>query len=471
MDKFSRHSEENFWPCVSDMFLALFVIALVMYTTASNEKGQADKYIAEVTLEEACGLFRDLASNYPENNFFRIIDTKEFEASQKSEIRNPNGNKNLPELAEHLFRVYEQPEFANLLFRPKAELFPAQNETGNGYNFGTYSYTQAVRFLYYSATGEQMETGDPCYDDRLREVRKKLVSLKGDGNNTDKLEEEIRRLKQKLQELRKQLEKWEKKSDEIDALKKSLALLEKELQRLLEKYRFENWQEVIVDLNKKINILELEIEEIKKHINEWKDNRVMVMEVVQKILKKDAYKSLQAKSDMQTGVIRIPGTAIGFAKGGLWKSSGFRPLPRRASRVSDEKDGTPRLDSDKSSQNLDLLAQLLKEIAEKIKKEKLPVDNIAIECHTDSDNYTTEGKTLGKYYNDGLSLNRAFFIWDEINKKVQIDNYTNEAQLPLFTLSGFGCRVKAPEAKGSGDSENRRIEIRVNCSPTIKTAE
>ena len=66
MSRHTLHSEENFWPSVSDMFLALFVIALVLYASASKKAGDGDLYIPDQVVAETEELMKEIGERLPE---------------------------------------------------------------------------------------------------------------------------------------------------------------------------------------------------------------------------------------------------------------------------------------------------------------------------------------------------------------------------------------------------------------------
>ena len=127
--------------------------------------------------------------------------------------------------------------------------------------------------------------------------------------------------------------------------------------------------------------------------------------------------------------------------------------------------------SDTYKENLALLAQFLDEIAEMVVEGKLAVDSISIECHTDPDLGNIKNEKI--YYNDGLSLQRAFDVWRLLNreKKKGSPNLSERVKdgQRIFTMSGFGMRVlpkrKRNEEKTDYYERCRRMQLRFNCNP------
>ena len=129
--------------------------------------------------------------------------------------------------------------------------------------------------------------------------------------------------------------------------------------------------------------------------------------------------------------------------------------------------------NDEQKKALELLALFLDEIAGMVANGKLAVDNISIECHTDDDVGTVDDK---RYFNDGLSLQRAFDVWRLLDKYVKgnLSKCVKEDGQRLFSMTGFGMRVlpeeKLNEEKSAYDKRCRRMQLRFNCKPKKKSA-
>lgn len=70
----SRHfsqQEENFWPCVSDMFLALFIIALTLYAT-KGKTGSGDLMVEDQQVQETIVMLKELHEAFPGKGFDKL---------------------------------------------------------------------------------------------------------------------------------------------------------------------------------------------------------------------------------------------------------------------------------------------------------------------------------------------------------------------------------------------------------------
>lgn len=455
------HSDENFWPCVSDMFLALFVIALVLYSTASVDKGKGDLYISEYTVEEACQLLEHVQKKFPDSNQVQAINIAVL--SQEKDSMHPK-------LGRALCKLTEIPETKYLFYLSHATEvdYPRQNE-------GEFSYKDAVRFLYKVSFEDKrsMAEDDARYDKAMRAVRENLfIRLEAKGSYYERMtpEELINEIEQLQKLLSSSVEK-----EKYDALKSELERMKSVLQSRPDGEELQRLQLLIGSLQMQLDearksegnarkiatSLKVEIEKIKNRL----DTRVHVMDEVDKILQKDKYAAFHSKGveiDKAQGVIRMSHHFIGFNPGGFRMREGLS--------IDSEKVFLSKL-STGSKKNLELLASFLNEVGKAVKDDSLPVDNISIECHADQETHDKKGRPVPPYYNEGLSLKRAFGVWRflDIETNKLLSSYKNRAGLGLFSLSGFGSRV--PLIRESGESQSqyndrcRRIEIRFNCSP------
>ncbi len=88
----SRHfsqQEENFWPCVSDMFLALFIIALTLYAT-KGKMGSGDLMVEDQQVQETIVMFKELHEAFPGKGFDKLQQeiSNEHEEGKSCEKRN-----------------------------------------------------------------------------------------------------------------------------------------------------------------------------------------------------------------------------------------------------------------------------------------------------------------------------------------------------------------------------------------------
>ena len=88
----SRHfsqQEENFWPCVSDMFLALFIIALTLYAT-KGKTGLGDLMVEDQQVQETIVMLKELHEAFPGKGFDKLQQeiSNEHEEGKSCEKRN-----------------------------------------------------------------------------------------------------------------------------------------------------------------------------------------------------------------------------------------------------------------------------------------------------------------------------------------------------------------------------------------------
>ena len=69
MSKNFSQQEENFWPCVSYMFLALFIIALALYSTTQGRLGEGDLKVQKSLIQETCAMLNELDTAFPKEGF------------------------------------------------------------------------------------------------------------------------------------------------------------------------------------------------------------------------------------------------------------------------------------------------------------------------------------------------------------------------------------------------------------------
>lgn len=424
MNRFSFNNEENFWPCVSDMFLAFFVIALALYANSNSEKGRGDEYISALARQEAIALMDSLHS----------VHAAHVQALSAAERDEPD-KKNSPQLALRLYDLTRNDFICKEYFKNVHEHTPEYGPDGRS---GDYNIRKAARLLYLCTLHLEPDcrqddlkpVDDPEYHLHLRMVRERMERRRTPGDGMSK-DENIAYLQKLLVE----------KMNEITHLKKWGG----RLQEMLKKQG-----EDLDDANAANAALREEIN---------KDNRKSVMEEVEKILNKEEYCALRVSGIelmKEEGVIRVPESVVGF------DSAAWHPRSRNVG-------------------NINLLSDLMAEVAERVTRGSLKIDNISLECHADPRG-TIIGEaeiTLGKrperldIDNDWLSMMRAWAVWNAMEQRrgdaVRLATYKNKDGLGLFSTSGFGSRVPVPRFAGEDTdsyySRCRRMDIRLNCSP------
>lgn len=466
MNRNNLNTEDNFWPCVSDMFLAFFVIALALYATSNSEKGRGDEYISSLAREEAIALVEHLHKVH-EGDVEALPD----------EVKKEQDTLDSPGLALHLYKLTEKPALVKLYFNQAAneeKVLPYIPEEGKKYHL-----RKAARLLYCLTFPERemnVEESDPRYHRLLREVRDCLQRKAGGLESKTKeelmddlrnsvprselaaLEARVKQLTKQIAELQEKLRQATQGNALLESLQKELEELKKQLEdarRQLEEARSQ-----ITGLEADKTNLSHEVQQLIDEIN--RDNRKSVMGEIEQLLKQDKYRALGAGILLlkEEGVIRIPESVVGF-------------------------DANAREPKKESLGNIKLISDLLNDIGTLVKRGELLIDNISIECHADPSGSGVIGAAVIKVGNssrkpenikldnDWLSMMRALSIWNQLEKERNPENklagYKNKGGLGLFSTSGFGARVPVKKEVGEGEKEwlsrCRRMDIRINCSP------
>ncbi len=443
MSRRNLHNDENFWPCVSDMFLALFVIALVLYSSMSRDKGKGDEYVANLAAQEACALFETLKREYPDSEMLKSINV---EGVRKEE------SAQRPQLAKALCSLLECDETAKYFYGADENVM---KEIPNN----SEDYKKAVALLYKARfkDGTGPNEHDPAYHEHMRKVREHVVfeiykTKSGHGYSDfshKELVDKIRNLEQKIKDM---VEK-----EKYDALYKKI-------QNLLAKDPYKWLYKVIVKKSEKIGLQvqsavasiiqshnDAVIDDNNDEIKKLEDPRKEVMPLVQGILDAPKYKALRdahVKVNVDEGVITIPATVFTYPQSviNLYNKG-------KAVITADLWKQLENKLTAEERKNLKLLAQFMNEIGENIKNRKLAVDNIAIEC------YMVDTPSLE---NEGMILQCSFDAWRllDVYANGELSGYKNADDQGLFSMTGF-IREKRDDEKPSGP----HMQIRFNCSP------
>lgn len=489
MNRSNFHNEENFWPCVSDMFLALFVIALVLYSGMSQDKGKGDEYISDLVEEEACSLLETLKNTHPEAKAVQDINL--------ASIRSESG-KNRPELTNALYALLDCEQLDGYFVEDHLPERKPANER---------RYTDAIVALYM-ATSEDGKTGpakyDPSYHNHMREVRERIerrIMLESgpppEVVTLEELQAEVEKLREMLKNSVTKSSYDDLKSQYDDLLKNSVKKssyddLKRQYDDLWSKYHdllksspdVARMQQEMERLRKELQAASAELARVNKNyaytvaakdaqiaerdavIQSMIDLRVNVMDQIEKLLNSHPFnKLLHAGVEVhkREGLIIIPSSVFAFPKAtdDYYRQGNGIVTADLEKRLENKLKAEHR-------ENMRLLAQFLDYIGALVEEGTLPVDNISIECHTDDDVSKIKDK---KFYNDGLSLQRSFDAWRLLDKYAEgkLAQYRNSEEQGLFSMTGFGMRVlpeKIPgESKAAYEERCRRMQIRFNCSP------
>ena len=472
MSRKDLQTEENFWPCVSDMFLALFVIALVLYSKMYTDKGKGDEYISALAAKEACTLVQTLKKSYPNSKAIQQIDLDAIREEKKTDR---------PKLAVVLYGILDNAEL-NAAKIIKKEHLPQEYLPKEKQKL---SYIKAIHALYMATSEDGKMKADeknPYHNDYMREVRERIeraILLSGtsvEGMSDEELVAEIKKLRNMLLNTveRSRFDELQRRYDELLIICRD----NEELIRQLEKLNAElkAAKKRIEELEKQISGYHQIIWEKDDEIAKWKDAvakmidlRIDVMNQVVDILNTPKYQELKdygVEVHAREGLIIVPSSAFSFPKA----TTRYYQQGKGIVTADLEKrlENEVRRENPQYLENLKLLSAFLDEIGQMVAQKALPVDNIAIECHTDNDVSKITDK---RFYNDGLSLQRAFDAWRLLDKYAdgRLSQYRNADDQGLFSMTGFGMRVPPKRMENESNAEYeercRRMQIRFNCSP------
>lgn len=447
-------TEENFWPCVSDMFLALFVIALALYSVSSEEKGKGDEYISDLAKDEAVALIECMQKSNPNDAQLKELNPP---AAKKADRKNLDS----PELCKLLYAVVKN---------DKCEKHFPNGIDERLWNPNKPILKNVCRALC-KATGDCNHTEGKYYQ-CIKAARERITSAVKDSLEADQ-KREMARLKRELKILGDANKGRAEDAARIAELEIQVESLEGEKARLTRTNEgLDDAIEKLTGENKDLKEEKIRLQNtntgLQKQIRE--DFRKQVMQRVRTLLAR--YPDLHYFVIVldEEGVVRIPSSTIGF------DPSSVVPNPSETCNAR-------QLES-----RLVQLAQFLNDVGQEVTKsgqEPLLVDNISIECHSSPDG---KNKILGilsphglkpykqnatiKLNNDWLSMLRAINIWEKLNEHANFNlkEYKNQKGLGLFSTTGCGARVCPkgvnPDARDPASLEKwRRIEIRFNCSP------
>lgn len=409
------------------MFLALFVIALVLYSTASKKAGEGDIKFQQQTCAECQELLSELKDIFPADTALMSMNVPEMQT------KDAKGD------AQQQAKEFEQ-EMASFLCELKdvsslRQVFPRGEQSQEKFPHARSKYEEAILMLY-DASATEGESAIPSVknvtpDARLRELRVRILShLRPNGPSAEDLK---MKLAEKEAEIARLTSLLKGKAD-VMSLNEDLKKNKQELAELQRKYHA--FTQLHHNCNATISAQMKQIEQLQQSLNQ--DTRSLVMEKVSKALERfDLLDYVQIEKE--AGFIRIPSSSVGFEK-----------------NVYDEFSGTWILTR---------LAKALVSIAEDNQHNHRMIDNIVIECHADTDG--------NAFDNEKLSSNRSLYIWQYLNNQSsqKLETYKNSSGLSLFSHAGFGSRIPLPLRKWESSYSDsykercRRIDIRFNCTP------
>lgn len=443
MSRHTLHSEENFWPCVSDMFLALFVIALVLYASATKDAGRGDLLITDQVVAETVELMTELGERLPEQRDAYTAAAEEVSTEHSNNIY----NKLVKTLAalpqdEHLRAAFKQ----NI--EPKQELNIVVDDLYKAC-LGTLPQSEShagekMRIVrrHLIAFLDKQSPGSDESETLIQELQAQLIKT---DKTISELQQDVKTKEETIKRLRDQLAEAFRMTSGLQQDVKAKAETIKRLQRELETLKTKDTSAYLRD---EIARLTNELEELKGELR--KDTRGLIMRKVATLLDKH---ELRGKVEIKEseGILRIPSSSVSFA-------SVDKSFTYNEKMITEGRDV------------LQHLSELFKELVEDEKYGAL-IESIVIEGHADPG----RGRNEYKEYiaNEMASSARALLVWFYMDgtffnqKKLQY--ITNRNGLSLFSHSGFGARI--PVKKNPGESDEafkdrcRRIDIRFIAAP------
>ncbi len=430
MSKYFSQQEENFWPCVSDMFLALFIIALALFSQVKNSNEKGDIRQEKLMADETCRLIEALAEAFPDDDCISSLTQK------LEQIREQHSNStscNLGKDCEMNKALTQLPQSQSVQFLLERR-FDADDVPGKD----DLHHSNAVNYFYEFVIpeGASMNLSD---DERLSQAHQKILRsivrnnedrIKTLSDSKDKDKSELLR---RLADAQAASMKKDRHIEQIEGDKKNLQT------EIYEKDRR------IAAINQADRAKDKQLVELKERLSA--DMRPRIMDNLREIIDVTGCGNL-VEIDREAGVLSIPFGTLTF------KNRNETPDPHKpfANQTSEE--------------NLKKIADALYRFMEEDSKEHL-VDTITIEGHADPH---VRGP-LFEYANDEASAWRALGTWLVLNKLCgnKLENYRNAKGHAIFGIAGYGSR-NCP-ARGMNETENdyknrcRRIDIRFIPAP------
>ena len=413
MSKNFSQQEENFWPCVSDMFLTLFIIALALYSTTKGRLGEGDLKVQKALIQETCAMLNELDTAFPKEGFGEwTIEIRKEHLDEQDKIKEDcKGNCSL---CQALVSIHGKDGVQTIWGKGEE---PDEN---------IQTHRDAILYLYEYVKGEKGTKDDlTLIQEAHQEILVKLIKSKQERislleNTTD--------------------------NDELHKI------LTGEIENLKKKGR--EAQERLKDLAQKNEKLVSELEESKeneKKLEEQlgKDMRPLIMEKVASKFK-ELERVGMVEIEKNEGYIRIPSKTLTFKKG----------EQKQADQVLDNKANRD------NEANMKKIADALHKFMEEDQKNHL-VDTIVIEGHASKD-----VKKGNDWANDSVSTQRAIGTWIKLNEHYKFKDYKNGNGKMIMGYAGFGSQNPL-ERDPSEDEEKynvrcRRIDIRFIPAPAAE---
>ena len=403
MSKNFSQQEENFWPCVSNMFLALFIIALALYSTTQGRLGEGDLKVQKSLIQETCAMLNELDTAFPKEGFGEwTIEIRKEHLDEQDKIKEDcKGNCSL---CQALVSIHGKDGVQTIWGKGEE---PGEN---------IQTHRDAILYLYEYVKGEKGTKDDlSLIQEAHQEILVKLIKSKQERislleNTTDN--DELHKI------LTGEIENLKKKGREAQERLKDLAKKNEKLVSELEES---------IESGKK---LEKSNRELKEQLGE--DMRPIIMK---KVASKFAKLNVEIKEN--EGVMNIPSETLKLKK---------KQQPRE-DQVLEE--------TQENKTNMRKIADALYEFMEEDQKEHL-VDTIVIEGHA--------SKEGNKWANDLVSTQRAIGTWMLLNKHHDFEKYKNGVGKMIIGYAGFGShnllKKKPSESEEEYNERCRYIDIR-----------
>ncbi len=431
MSNYFSQQEENFWPCVSDMFLALFIIALALFSQASDREKNADIRQEQLMADETCRLIETLSEAFPNDSRISSLKKKTEKIRAQHSSGDPCKRGMNCEMNNALTQLPQSESIKTLLGQQPGGIEEFENRK--------FYHSDAVNYLYKFVIPKEERRGtsdDARLSQTHQEILRRIVKdneykikILSDSKDKDKGE-----LQSTLAEAKADSER---KDERIGQLQKDKEELQTKIDERDQRIAAQDRE------NKK---KDEQIDELKERLGE--DMRPRIMDKLKKIIDDTGCSGL-VKVDRETGVLSIPSGTLVFKD----RNKILNPYKPFANQTSEE--------------NLKKIAEALDLLMEEDSKEHL-VDTIIIEGHADPH---VRGGPIFEYANDEASAWRALGTWLVLNSVCsdKFKGYKNANNKAIFGIAGYGSRNCPARGMNETDTDYknrcRRIDIRFIPAP------
>lgn len=403
----SRHftqQEENFWPCVSDMFLALFIIALALY----SGRGEGDTRSIEHIVDETNAIIKELQTAFPDDEDVGKIEKIEYEEEREE----GHDEKNCP-LSVALTSILNSQELQKTLERQPPHSCD-----------GTCDHSKAIKNFYqflFGRDGKMMDNDNVLISKAHLELTTIFLRRKHQQELRVAIEQERNKMR----------EQYDQETKISDARKETI----NEQQREIDKLK----KELGVDMRKKI------METVADKFSELIRNKMVEI-------------------DKEKGVIRIPSDTLAFVQGVMEREDEVLGnfTEEKLKRMSNGERERIKHIWFRNHTNIQKIADALKGVMEEDKRTNL-IDTIIIEGHADStgNSETNETVSCQRAVGTWIYLKECYHDFEDYQN-------ANGRKIFGLAGFGSRNPLDKREGEGSEDYQKRCRRIDIRFVPTPK---